>query len=454
MSDQYGPKAILAGEVIQYKYYSIPFGTYCQIHEEDAPRNSMAARTRGAKSLGPSGNLQGGQNFYTLNTGTVVCRRSWTVVPMTETVIERVNKLAEDQPNLLVFYDRNGNEIGDADAGVDGEDDADAVEYEIPGVVGDDNQIQGVDMANDNDAAAEVVPPENDDQDIIPPEDPQPDDDELIVDVNYEPEPNQAQVQPAAPEPAAEQSNLRRSTRIRQPKKTYEPTLTAGQRYDYANTQLKTTEMSKKLHQGINKHEFDPRVVETVMTQLSLKAAIKMWGSKAMIAAEAEMKQLNWRNSFRPVKWTELSSKQRETILESHIFIKKKRTGEVKGRTVAGGNKQRDYIDKEESSSPTVATESVILTSMVDAIEEREVMVIDVPNAFIQTVVEDESKRVIIQIRGMLVDILVKIAPDVYKDYASVDKRGNKQLLVECLNALYGTMVASLLYYQKFTMSL
>ena len=145
VSDQYGPKAILAGEVIQYKYYSMPFGTYCQIHEEDAPRNSMAARTRGAISLGPSGNIQGGQNFYTLNTGTVVCRRSWTVVPMTETVIERVNKLAEDQPNLSVFYDRNGNEIGDADAGVDGEDDADAVEYEIPGVVGDDNQIPGVD---------------------------------------------------------------------------------------------------------------------------------------------------------------------------------------------------------------------------------------------------------------------------------------------------------------------
>ncbi len=81
-------------------------------------------------------------------------------------------------------------------------------------------------------------------------------------------------------------------------------------------------------------------------------------------------------------------------------------------------------------------------------------MVIDVPNAFIQTVVEDESKRVIICICGMLVDMLVKIAPEVYKDYVSMDKRGNEQLLVECLNALYGTMVASLLYYQKFTKSL
>jgi hypothetical protein len=34
------------------------------------------------------------------------------------------------------------------------------------------------------------------------------------------------------------------------------------------------------------------------------------------------------------------------------------------------------------------------------------------------------------------------------------DKKGSKQLLVQCQNALYGTMVASLLYYRKFVKSL
>ena len=141
-------------------------------------------------------------------------------------------------------------------------------------------------------------------------------------------------------------------------------------------------------------------------------------------------------------------------MLESHIFLKKKRTGEVKGRAVAGGNKQRGYIDKEDASSPTVAIESVILTSIVDALEERDVAIVDIPNAFIQTVVKEKSKRVIIRIRGMLVDMLLKIAPEVYQSYVTIDKKGNKQLLVECLNALYGTMMASLLFYQKFTNSL
>jgi hypothetical protein len=60
----------------------------------------------------------------------------------------------------------------------------------------------------------------------------------------------------------------------------------------------------------------------------------------------------------------------------------------------------------------------------------------------------------IIKICGVLVDILVHIAPNVYKSYITTDKKGMKQLLVQFQNALYGTMVASLLYYRKFTKSL
>ena len=81
-------------------------------------------------------------------------------------------------------------------------------------------------------------------------------------------------------------------------------------------------------------------------------------------------------------------------------------------------------------------------------------MVIDIPNSFIQTRVEDEKDMAIIKIRGVLVDILLEIASAVYKEHVSKDKKGNKQLLVQCKNALYGTMVASLLYYCKCVKSL
>jgi hypothetical protein len=96
----------------------------------------------------------------------------------------------------------------------------------------------------------------------------------------------------------------------------------------------------------------------------------------------------------------------------------------------------------------------VLLTCIVDAVEKRDVAVIDIPNAFIQTKVEDEKDMAFIIIRGVLVDILVEIAPDVYKKYVRDDRKGVKQLLVQCQNALYGTMVASLLYYRKFVKSL
>jgi hypothetical protein len=91
---------------------------------------------------------------------------------------------------------------------------------------------------------------------------------------------------------------------------------------------------------------------------------------------------------------------------------------------------------------------------IIDAKEERDVTVINIPNTFIQMQVEDKEDMAIIKNHGVLVDILVQIAPDVYKSYVMTDKKGLKQLLVQCQNALYDTMVASLVYYCKFTKSL
>jgi hypothetical protein len=80
--------------------------------------------------------------------------------------------------------------------------------------------------------------------------------------------------------------------------------------------------------------------------------------------------------------------------------------------------------------------------------------VVDIPNAFVQTRVENDKDLAFIKICRVLVEILVEIDPDVYKSYVSRDKKGMKQLLVQCQNALYGTMDASLLYYHKFVKSL
>jgi hypothetical protein len=48
-------------------------------------------------------------------------------------------------------------------------------------------------------------------------------------------------------------------------------------------------------------YQTEPDVVAAVMTQLSLKSGVKECGDRAYAAAEAEMKQLHFRNTFEPL---------------------------------------------------------------------------------------------------------------------------------------------------------
>jgi hypothetical protein len=127
----------------------------------------------------------------------------------------------------------------------------------------------------------------------------------------------------------------------------------SGSRYSYAVTQLQNEEVLNPDAHMLMQNDFyqaEPDVVAAVMTQLSLKAGLKEWGDKAYEAAESEMKQLNFRKTFELMHWKELSHTQRKTVLESHMFLKEKRDGKIKESTVAGGNKQRDYISREDAS--------------------------------------------------------------------------------------------------------
>jgi hypothetical protein len=89
VSDNLSPKTIMSGETLDYKkHLSLQIGQYCQVHEEDNPRNSQIARTKGAIYLGPSGNLQGGFKSMDLSSGKKIVRRSWAVILMPNLVID------------------------------------------------------------------------------------------------------------------------------------------------------------------------------------------------------------------------------------------------------------------------------------------------------------------------------------------------------------------------------
>jgi hypothetical protein len=175
----------------------------------------------------------------------------------------------------------------------------------------------------------------------------------------------------------------------------------SGSKYSYAVTQLESQGvLNPYFHMFVQEdfYQAEPDAVASIMTQLSLKAGLKEWGEEAFTVAQSEMKQLNFRNTFNPKHWRELSQVQQQKVLESHMFLKQKRDGKIKERTVAGGNNQQDYISKEDASSPTVATESVLLSCIIDAEEEWDVTVVDIPNTIVQTRVQNKKDMAFIKI--------------------------------------------------------
>ena len=100
---------------------------------------------------------------------------------------------------------------------------------------------------------------------------------------------------------------------------------------------------------------------------------------------EGELSQIHDRAVFEPLDFAKLTWEEMKQALESHLFLEKKKDNEIKGRIVGGGNKQRQYTPKQEASSPTSHTEAVFSTAVIDAMEEGDVAIIDIPNAFCQT---------------------------------------------------------------------
>ena len=52
--------------------------------------------------------------------------------------------------------------------------------------------------------------------------------------------------------------------------------------------------------------------------------------------------------------------------------------------------------------------EAIITTGVIDAKQKRDVMTIDIPSTFLQTKITLDGDKIIMKIRGQLVDILIE----------------------------------------------
>ena len=186
-------------------------------------------------------------------------------------------------------------------------------------------------------------------------------------------------------------------------------------------------------------------------TTYTLKQAMKRWGKQADTAAMKEMQQLLDQECWKPIQRDTITPAEQKCVMRSLLFLVEKRDGTKKAMHCADGSIQRGWISSDDASSPTVHTESVMLTAVVDAHKRRDVVTADVPNALIQTKLEKRDKdgnRLIMKIRGELVDILCAMDAT-YREFMIYEK-GKRALYVWILKAIYGLLVSALLFYRKF----
>ncbi len=100
---------------------------------------------------------------------------------------------------------------------------------------------------------------------------------------------------------------------------------------------------------------------------------LKKFKEKGEASISKELKQMHDMEVFRPVEDRSLTKKEKAKAVALLVFLKEKRDHSVKVRMCADGQKQRDDWTKQDTTSPTVSTEAVFITDVIEAHEGRNV---------------------------------------------------------------------------------
>ncbi|KAI2506113.1 Reverse transcriptase (RNA-dependent DNA polymerase) [Fragilaria crotonensis] len=457
VSKFYSPRMMLHQRNLDYsRHCRYALGTYVQAHEEPKHSSTNAPRSLDCIYLRYKDNLQGGHELLHLPTNSIITRRNITSVPITPAIVSQVHTLAqaEDMPAGLKIENRTGQIFYDSawipgvdydeeqfDDDLDDEnfeheedqdddpndqlpegqydyddgDDDDLLDYEDDAMSDDDDDDDGQDPhANNAGVAAEVIQGDQvqaaEEAETVVEEEEHPDSESTD-----DPESEAEEANPRT-DPTEETENVRvtRSGRTSRP-----PTkLTLAQHHLHAQAHnvceqysIETARVIAVTMCHMAEMLFNPqgKTAYHFVQSYSLMRGLKKFGNKGREAAYKEMKQLHERVVFKPIKVAELTEQERQRAMESLIFSWKSGT------------------------------------------QRRDIMTADIPNAFVQTDIDKKEigERIIMKIRGPLVDMLLELSYETYAPYV-VYEGSNKVLYVAMEKALYGMLQSSLLYYKKF----
>jgi hypothetical protein len=117
----------------------------------------------------------------------------------------------------------------------------------------------------------------------------------------------------------------------------------------------------------------------------------------------------------------------------------------------ADSGKQRGDWTKQETTLPTVLSEAVFITAVIDAHKERDVACFDILGAFLHAISDEDITMIL---KGRLAELMVKVAPNLYRKYISVDAKGSAILYIKMQKAIYGLLRIALLFYKKLVSNL
>ena len=133
------------------------------------------------------------------------------------------------------------------------------------------------------------------------------------------------------------------------------------------------------------------------------------------------------------------------------MFLKRKRSGKMKGRGCTNDRPQQEYITKEESSSPTVSLYALMGSCLMDAIDGRKVITVDTPGVFLQGDWPQDENPGYIMFEGIMVDMICKIDPSYYDKIIWSKDRKKKCLYVCPIKAVYRTLLEAIIFYNKLS---
>ena len=139
------------------------------------------------------------------------------------------------------------------------------------------------------------------------------------------------------------------------------------------------------------------------------------------------------------------TEQQKKKALMIHCFVIEKRDGRIKARAVADGRSQQRYTE-EETYSPTVKLESIMLNAFIDAHEGRHVATVDIKGVFLKAKVPDHLD-LIVKMSGKLMNLMCEIDLSLRSEDQSV-------MYLRCKKALYGHIEAARLFYDDLNNTL